>query len=70
MKKALIIIGIIVAVLVILVFVVSNTTRKSPEELALEYLNNTYSGENDVFTFISYQFDLFPGQNDIYIFKS
>lgn len=43
---------------------------ESYEELTLKYLNDTYSNKNDTFTFISYQYDLFPGSHDCCYFKS
>lgn len=70
MKKVLIMIGIIAILIIGIFLVVFNTTKKSPKELALEYLNNTYSEEEDTFTFVNHQYDLFSGWNDSYIFKS
>ena len=40
------------------------------KQLSLEYLNNTYSKQNDNFTFVSCSYDLVPGSNDKCFFES
>lgn len=44
--------------------------KQSYKELTLDYLNKNFASENDNFTYISCDFDLFPGWNERCYFKS
>lgn len=47
-----------------------NKNEKTYDDLTLEYLNDNYSNQNDTFTFINCDFDLFKGSHDRCYFKS
>lgn len=44
--------------------------EQANQELTLEYLNNTYSNQNDTFTLISCGYDMYSGSNERCYFKS
>ena len=75
MKKKTIIgiigsVGLICVVIILIVLGCFGGKKKSGKELSLEYLQDTYTSENDTFTYLNGGTTLFPGSHSEYRFES